>query len=100
MVRGLLFFGEFVLSGEEAEQLAAGTVLQEEVEFAVILETHFHADEEGVLDLGEYLFFGHDVLLLVLFEDVLLLELLEGIELVVLEVADEHHLGVGALADD
>ena len=100
MEKGLLLFGEFVLGGQEAEEFSAGAVLQEKVELAVILETHFHADEEGVLDLCEYLFFGHDVLLLVLLEDVLLLELLEGIELVVLEVAHQHHLGVGALADD
>lgn len=38
--------------------------------------------------------------LLIFFEDVLLFEFLEGIQLVVLEVADEHHFGIGALAYD
>lgn len=37
---------------------------------------------------------------LVLFQDVFLLEDLESVELVVLGVADQQHLGVGALADD
>lgn len=46
-----LLFGEFVLGGQEAEKLASGTVLEEEVEFTVILEAHFHADQKGVLDL-------------------------------------------------
>ena len=53
-----------------------------------------------MLDLREDFLLGHDVLLLVLFEDVLLLQFLEGVELVILEVPDQDHLGVGALADD
>lgn len=43
---------------------------------------------------------SHDVFLLILLEDVLLLEDLQGVELVVFELTDEEDLGVGALADD
>lgn len=56
-------------------------------------------DEEGVVDFCEDVAFGHDALALLLLLDVFLLHGLEGIELSVCSLADEHHLGVGTLAD-
>jgi hypothetical protein len=38
---GLLVFCEFVLDGEEGEEFSSGAVLEEEVEFALILEGEF-----------------------------------------------------------
>jgi hypothetical protein len=52
-----------------------------------------------VLDLGQDFLFGHDVFLLILFEDVFFLQHLEGVQLVVLEVPNQQHLGIGAFAD-
>lgn len=53
-----------------------------------------------MLDLRENFLLGHDVLFLVLLKNVLLLELFESVELIVFEVPDQDHLGVGALPDD
>lgn len=96
----VLVFGQFVLRCQKAEQFSSGAVFEEEVELAFILEAHFELDQEGMLDGRQDFLLGHDVFFLVLLEDVLLLEHFEGVELVVFELADEEHLGVGALADD
>lgn len=52
-----------------------------------------------MLDSGKDLLLRHYMLLLIFFEDIFLLEHLQGIELVVLEMAHQQHLRVGALAD-
>ena len=52
-----------------------------------------------MVNFGEDGFFGHDVLLLVLFDDVFLLEHFECIQFVIGLVADEDDFGVGAFAD-
>lgn len=95
----VLFFGEAVFEGEEAEEFAPGTILEDEVEFFLILEAVFEVHEEGVVEFGEDAFFGHDVLLLVLFEDVLFLEDFHGVDLVVVLAPHQEHFGVGASAD-
>ena len=100
MGKEILFFCELVLGGQETEKFTSGTILKEEVEFTVVLKTHFHANQKGMLDLCQNLLFGHNVFLLIFFEDVLLLQFFKGIKLVVLEVADKHHFCIGALADD
>lgn len=56
-------------------------------------------DEEGVVDFRENIAFCHDALALLLLLDVFLLHGLEGIELSVCPLADEHHLCVSTLAD-
>lgn len=52
MVLGVLILCEFVLGGEEAEEFSAGAVLEEEVEFLVVLKAELHLDEEWVFDLS------------------------------------------------
>lgn len=47
-----LLLCEFVLDREQSEQLAAGAVLEDEVEFFVVLEGGFEFDQEGVIDAG------------------------------------------------
>jgi hypothetical protein len=44
MGKEVLVLGEFVLGSEQAEELSAGAVLEEEVELALILEAHFEFD--------------------------------------------------------
>ncbi len=56
-------------------------------------------DQERMINFSEDGFFCHDVLLLVLFDDVLFLEHLEGIKFVVSFVADENDFGISAFAD-
>ena len=52
-----------------------------------------------MLNGSKDLLLSHYMLLLILFEDVFLLEHLQRIELVVLEMAHQQHLSIGALAD-
>lgn len=52
-----------------------------------------------MIEFTEDILLGHDVLLLVLFEDVLLLEDFHCVDLLVLLAADQQHLRVGAFAD-
>ena len=56
-------------------------------------------DQERMINFREDGFLCHDVLLLVLFDDVLFLKHLEGIKFVVGLVADEDDFGVGAFAN-
>ena len=81
-----LFFWEFILEGEEAEEFSAGAVLEYEVEFILILEALLEFDEEGVLNGGEYFLLCHYVFFLVLLQDVLFLEHLQCVQLVVLQL--------------
>jgi hypothetical protein len=96
---GILFFGEAVLEREESKELSPWAVLQNKVELLVILEALAEANEEGMRDGGEYLLLIHDVLFLVLLEDVLLLEHLHRVDLLVLLAAHQQHLRVRAPPD-
>jgi hypothetical protein len=62
----VLVLADFLLGGEESEHLATRAILKSEVEFLFVLETHFHLDEEGMLDRSEDLLLCHYLLLLVL----------------------------------
>jgi hypothetical protein len=84
---------------EESEELSAGTVLEDEVEFGLVLEGGVDLDEEGVVDFGEDVAFRHDSLALLLLLDVLFLHGLEGVELPVRPLPHQHHLRVRALPD-
>ena len=95
----VLLFSEFLLGCHQAEQFSPGTVLEQKVQLLLVLEAHLQLHEEGVFDGREDLFFGHYVPLLVLFEDVFFLEDFQRVELFVLKVAHQEHLGIGALAD-
>ncbi len=92
-----LLLGEFVLEGEQPEELAAGTVLQYEVEFVLILEALLEFDEERVLQLAEDGLLRHYVLLLVLLDHVLLLQHLHRVHLLVAQATHQQHLRVRPL---
>lgn len=96
----LLVLVQLVLGRQQFEELAAGAILQDEVELLLVLEAGDHLHQEGVVDASQYLLLGHDVLLLILLDDVFLLEDLEGEQLAVGLAGDQADLGVGALADD
>ena len=51
-------------------------------------------DQEGVTDLGEDLFFSHDVILKSPLNDVFLVENLDGVEFLVLAHTSEDYLGI------
>lgn len=57
-------------------------------------------DEEGVVNLGEYVSLHHDSFDLILLLDILLLHGLDGVELAIVLPPNEYNFGVGALSDD
>jgi hypothetical protein len=69
----VLLFGKFILERKEAKELSSRTILKHEIEFFIILKALLQLDKKGMVQLAQDVFFGHDILLLVLLEDVLLL---------------------------
>jgi hypothetical protein len=94
-MRDLLVFSEMVFEQKEVEELASGAVVQDEVKFFRGLESGVQADEEGVLYLGQDVFFCHDVLLLVILKDVFFVQDFQGVQLGVWLEAGKDDLGVG-----
>lgn len=68
-----LFFGKTVLQGEKSKELAPWTILEDKVEFVLILEALFETNKEGVLQFNENGLFSHNIFFLVLLENVFLL---------------------------
>ena len=63
--RGVLVFCELLSVCEDGEEFSSGAIFECEIEFFLILEGFFEFDEEGVVDFGQYLFFHHDLFLLI-----------------------------------
>ena len=95
----LLYLIEPFFFGEQSEELPARAILEHKEDLLLILEGGVYPYEERVVDLGEDVSFHHDSLDLVLLLDVLLLHGLDGVELTVVLLAHQDHLGVGTLAD-
>ena len=83
----ILFFVELVFKREQSEEFASGTVFQNEVEFFFVLEGSLEFDEERVVYVGEDGFFGHDVFLLVFFDDVFLFEYFHGVDVLIVLIS-------------
>lgn len=85
-MEGILIFLEFILGSEQTEKFASRAILQQKIQFFLILETHLHFDEEGVFDLRKNLLLGHYVFFLILLENIFFFENLQCVKLVVLQV--------------
>lgn len=53
-----------------------------------------------MLNSSEDFLFRHDVLLLIFLEDVFLFQNFQSVKLVIFEIADEEHFGVGPFSDN
>jgi hypothetical protein len=99
MKRELLLFGELILEGEKAKELASWAILKYKVELLFILEAFLKLHKKGVIKVAENTLLVHDVLLLVLLHDIFLLQNLHRIDLFVLFTPHKQHLCIGASPD-
>ena len=101
-MKGVHLLAEAMFFGEETEELAAGTVLEGEEEFFLILEGVVEFDDKGVIHADEDVAFGHDVGLLFAFFDIFFFEYFHGVDSVVVFAFffDKDNFSVGTFADD
>lgn len=95
----LLLFGEFIFEGEETEQLTSGTVLENEIEFLLILKGGFEFDEKGMIDVWKDSFLSHDIFLLIFFNDIFLFQYFHRIHMFVLLISDKENLCISPLTN-
>ena len=108
-VEARTFFAELLGATEMIEQLAAGTVVQHEVQLVLLrmrarrgtdgLEGELHPDDEWMIDLAENVALRLGVLDLVLLLDHRLIQHLHGVDLALAVLSHLEHLAEAALPD-
>jgi hypothetical protein len=86
--------------GQQVEELAAGAVVEHEVELLVGLEGRVQMDYEWVREFAQDSALRHGLTLLPRLLQLFLLKDFEGVELMGLKVSAQDDLGVGAFSDD
>jgi hypothetical protein len=95
----LLVLSETFSVSQYGEQLTPRTVLQDKIEFLLVLKTHLQLHQKRMTDLSKDLLLHHYLLLLILLKNMLLLQNLDRVQTVVHHVTGQHHLCVGTTAD-
>ena len=98
--KNILLFAKFIFEWQKSKELPSRTVLKNKIQFLVILKTLLKFNKEGMIKFWQYVFLSHDVLLLILLQDILLLKDLHGVYLLVFLTPHQQDLRVGSLPYD